>query len=32
MRALFQKFGVEALPHSRKRVRLAELARRAGLL
>jgi len=31
IRALFAAFGVEDLPHNRKRMRLAELARRAGL-
>lgn len=31
MRALFAKFGVEDLPHNRKRARLAELALQAGI-
>jgi DNA-binding NarL/FixJ family response regulator len=32
MRALFEKFAVEDLPHNQKRARLAELALQAGVL
>ncbi len=32
MRALFDKFEVEDLPHNQKRTRLAELALQAGVV